>query len=177
MMALIDRMMGHWGDCFGEDTPEKQFCDAAAGSPAPPRDAATLPQQSRLACLGASVHCIHAEAAAAHTASFALTVLGSCAADDVDELAQLADARPALVNCSVTVNANVTFTPLMAASARGANNALALLITRGAALDAQERHEGWTALHFAACKGRALAVEILLRAGRPHPGGARRPAR
>ncbi|KAJ1478622.1 hypothetical protein T484DRAFT_1816954, partial [Baffinella frigidus] len=120
--AHIASMMTMWGEMFGEDTPEKQFCDAAA-------------------------------------------------ADDVPEMKKLAkqdpSLDPSLVNCTMIVpsnNGTTTTTPLIQAAARGSDVALCFLVSSGANLDAQDK-DGWTALHYAASFGRAIAAEVLLRAG------------
>ncbi|HYY07719.1 MAG TPA: ankyrin repeat domain-containing protein [Actinomycetota bacterium] len=91
-----------------------------------------------------------------------LDVFEAASFGDLDRLTTLLDAEPALV----TSYSPDGFTPLHFAAFFGRPEAAALLLARGAAVDAFGR--GWmtgTALHSAAANGDPASVELLLDAG------------
>ncbi len=77
----------------------------------------------------------------------------------IDDLMQLIDAGH-----DVNARNNPGETPLMLAAARGAREAVELLLARGAAVDAATP-AGNTALMFAAARGQADVVELLVAKG------------
>jgi ankyrin repeat protein len=134
----------------GDAGPADQLAQAAAEG-----DGAAV---GRLLAAGADPNALVRRAADEVVHSTALAAAAALGQVEATRLLLDAGADPSLAGGGC-------FTPLMAAAKQGQLEVLRLLMARGAAVDAVEPTEGWTAFHLACYHNQAECAEALARAG------------